>query len=616
MKNSIDKFTIWLTVATIVILFFISIVFNVTYDWFFLEINSFENHKKWFPSFYTESYIFLKILPITLIVLSILFNIYSLWVNKLELIKKYNSNVLYANILSVFIFVVLLINATHYNGMASYKYGIIVMSSVGVLFFINYFNIHISDGVYIVFFMLLTFVLRWWFFINSSALDIGEDSLARVSYVYFWEHYGGFPGSTSWPFMPVVLTYFTSKLFCVPFEEGGRILNLFLSVLLIPISYYLFKKMFNKTTAVFSLFVFSINPFFIRFSTIQMTEIMFLFFMVLGIYFTFLFFEKKKIFYGFISVLSFNIASVIRFEAWIIIPLLAIVLFFQYGDIGKATIWFMFSILGALMFSFYSFIETGNPISGVSSSDTMNIQILKEESVLNIILSLIRTTWFPLPFLILTAIGFLYSYRVGRNKLFILFISIIATVSFYKMITHSLMPFWRYYMFILFVSIPFMFYFLHKKGSNVFIFSLLLLLYIPTVMVDMESIYVNQQPVKEGFLKSAYFVLQNMQNAKNKFILSINPGNDDDMWLIKAGLYEDYPVFHRLHIGSPQNQFNERFTIKNISKNIIEREYNIILIENGYEIDSVFNSPNIIEYLENKKIESYMFGEYTLIEIR
>lgn len=617
MKNKtiLSKITPIATLFTLLYIGAESFIFNVSLDWVLYRVNSYQNHQKWFPNTAALSFVVFKIIPITLIMLSILLNLLLIVQSKLNLLKIYKY-VWIKNkfgLLTVLILIVVLVSPQILEN--NKNYAVLLLSSCSILFVFFMARVNFSKKWQIIFLVVLAFILRWFYYQFSGAIDFKEDSMARVSQVYSWLHYGGLPGGLNWPFMHHISMYYTAKLFNVSIEEGGRIFTLICSVVLIPFAYKLFALLFNKTTAFFSIFIYAINPFLIQFSTIQMTEIPFLFFISFGIYYAYKFFKKNRISFFFLSAISLNIASLIRFEAWIIVPLFFVVFTLRYSQFNKALKWFFVSMLGAFFFSFYSYLVSGNPISGVTASDVEVIATLQDSSWYISLKRIVFESWWPLSFIFLLGVGFLYNIIKGKNKYLSTALFVLISYYFYKMMSLTLMPFWRYLIFVMFFITPMAFYYISKKMSSFGVFLLVCVFVLPFSLKNMEVVYQSYMPPKVGFVESAEYVRQKFRNPTNRFILSISPWGEDDLWLVKSGLFDDCKTFKRLHPGSGNNDYNEKFTSGNVAKNIISRGYNVILVESGYEIDSVFNSNEVISFLSDKEIDTTKWEEYTLYQI-
>lgn len=614
-KNTLLKITPFLTLVTWLYVVVVSHWFKVSLDWIFSGNNSFQNHKIWYTNLNILTYFAFKITPIILVSISGALNLTLIFKYKFNILKIFE-NFWVRNKYGLFFILSIIALLVYPQFLEENKnHSLFLIGFSLIMLVIFFFQLKVSKNVQITILIVLAFVLRLFYFCHSTPIDFREDSMARVSQVYDWLHYGGLPGGLNWPFMHHVLMYLVAKLFNVSIEEGGRIFSLVCSLLLIPFAFNLISIIYNRNVAFFSLFIYSINPFLIKFATIQMTEIPFLFFMVLGIYYALLYFRKNNNNYFIISVCALNIASLMRFEAWIIIPLLFLFFTFRRGCYKKTLMWFWFAMFGALCFMLYSFIKSGNPISGVTASDVEVIETLIDSSWALSLKRLILEAWHPLIFILFLIIGIVYNIINNKNKYLLFIILLLTSYYIFKMITLTLMPFWRYLTFVVFFIIPMFFYLVDKKLSKFSIWVLLFIVYIPYTLKSTNQSYKSIVSPKKGFIESAEYVKAHLNKPNSKFILSISPWGEDDLWIVKSGLYNDYKTFKRLHPGSGENDFNEKFTTNNICKNIIERDFNIILIESGYEIDSVFNKAEVKNYLKRKKVNRKNFGEYTLIEI-
>src|SRR5690606_25908150 len=127
-----------------------------------------------------------------------------------------------------------------------------------------------------------------------------------------------------------------------------------------------------------------------------------------------------------------------------------------------------------------------------------------------------------------------------------IFLSMLFSYYLLKMGQMTLMPFWRYLIFVLFFTLPILFYYFSEKVSLPALFLLFSATYVLNTSSETNNIYNSYNPPPEGFFKSAEYVKNNLSNFDNpKFILSVDPYNGDDFWKIKSGIYNDYLTFGR-----------------------------------------------------------------------
>ncbi|MCX5701644.1 MAG: glycosyltransferase family 39 protein [Candidatus Omnitrophica bacterium] len=150
-----------------------------------------------------------------------------------------------------------------------------------------------------------------------------------------------------------------------------RVLSLIFGVLLVIPFYFLVKTLFNENIAFYSGILLSLYPLHVIQSVITGSDVIFHFTFFSCLYYLFKFKQKdNKIIWLILSAVLFNIASMLRFESWALIPLLSI---FLYKDGKKYMMAFLFLSLISIFIwlylchhytqnTFYSFI-----ISGISA---------------------------------------------------------------------------------------------------------------------------------------------------------------------------------------------------------------------------------------------------------
>lgn len=603
--------------VTILFLFYLTLLsalLRINLNWLLFENFSYQEFINLYAHFPFVAFMIIKIIPQLGFLLIVIANILLLKENGVAFISKYNE--LLGNNILVIAFLLILTSFIIYTNIneTNYSHNLIILITTWVMAaYILFVKKLPTSNFQIIFLVSLAFILRYFYYIYASPFDLMEDSLARVSQVYLWQHYGGIPGGLAWPGGHHLLIYLVSIVSHVPYEVGGRILSFISSILIIPFGYKLISELFNKRTAFFSILLYVIHPFFIKFSTIQMTGIPFLFLMVMGVYYAYKFFKRGSNGHLILSIVPLNIVSLLRFEAWIIIPLFSLVFLLKYCNAKKAMYWCLLSIISAILFSILSFCISGNPIYGVTASDIEVIETLKGVDPIDSIKSLLYWPWFPLrliPFLIL---GIIYNIKKGKNKYLIIGVSLLSFYYFFKMGQLTLMPFWRYLTFIIFFVTPFVFYYLERNLTIVSLYVVFSIVGFSYSSRESKNAYGSYKAPPHGLLESAFFVKDNyLQKEDPKFILSMDPYVSDDIWRVFANVYHDYAVFHRLHPGSEKNISDEKFTKPNVIKNLINEEYNLILVQKGFEIDSVFEDDQVANFLEEKQIDTISWEEFTL----
>lgn len=204
------------------------------------------------------------------------------------------------------------------------------------------------------FLLLLLFLFRSFYHLNFPMFAVYDgmgDAHVRVMEVAL--HY--YPSYGTW--MPLMHYFIKLSLFAynnifIAPRIAIIIINFILITLVFLITNLLYKKRIISLLAI-ALFIF--NPFIGTFTTIPISEPLFLVFLLLGLYF--LFKEPKKIFF---SAFFFCIANAIRYEGWYLYPL---IICYLVASTSKKRI-IIFSLIYFLV-PFYwivqNFFQTGNP---------------------------------------------------------------------------------------------------------------------------------------------------------------------------------------------------------------------------------------------------------------
>jgi 4-amino-4-deoxy-L-arabinose transferase-like glycosyltransferase len=614
-----EKLTVYYSLIYFISLCFIAFFFQISLDWFFISHNNLNDFRIIFPNYHYIAFVMLKCFPFLGMGLVVLFNTTMAIKHKASFLKIYDFYLFSENILLKYIFIgivsiyILLMNATPITLIYN---SVLILLIIFTILQLILKKSGKSTKLRLTTLIVTAITLRIIYFSQTGVYDMQEDSLARISQIYEWDRHGGFLGGLTWLPGHHILIFLIAKFFFTSYEIAASLLSFICSISIIPVIYFLFSRLFGKGTAYLTLLFYAISPIFIKFSTIQMVEIPFLFFTISGLSAAYSYFNTKEKKHLIISVICLNISSLMRFEAWIIIPLFAIIYFVEYRHYKKIILWGAASLFSAIMFSSISYYYTGDPIFGVTASDVEVKAELANTSYGAFINELIYWTPIPLVFFPFIFIGLVYA--TIKNKKRYLAIGIIALSSYYifKMAEQSLMPFWRYLFFVILFALPFMFYFLQRFIRFKWLLLIFLLYYSVKASEAFKMVINSYQPPPEGFFESASFYKEKYGNNKDaKIILSMNPYSQLNIWIIYSGLYWERPIFHRLFAGAKTFVDQEDFTVANTSRKIMEEEYHYIVIQKGYEMDSILNEVEVADYLRDKKVETNVFGEMTIIKI-
>ncbi|MFA5200415.1 MAG: glycosyltransferase family 39 protein [Candidatus Omnitrophota bacterium] len=109
--------------------------------------------------------------------------------------------------------------------------------------------------------------------------------------------------------------------------NGPRVFTMFFGVFSVIPFYFLIKLLFNERIALFSVILLILDPFHIMQSVLSTSDAAFYLFFLSSLYYLFKFNKQKSNFAFILALVLFNVASLLRFESWIFIPVLSLFLF-------------------------------------------------------------------------------------------------------------------------------------------------------------------------------------------------------------------------------------------------------------------------------------------------
>lgn len=139
-----------------------------------------------------------------------------------------------------------------------------------------------------------------------------------------------------------------------------RIFSVIFGILLVMPFYFLIKILFDEKIAFYSSILLAFAPLHVIQSSISTTDVIYYYFFFYCLYYLFKFkFKQKRLAWLILSAIFFNIASVLRLESWIFIPLLSV---FLYKD-GKRYLisFFLLSLILPFTWIYLSYHYTGDP---------------------------------------------------------------------------------------------------------------------------------------------------------------------------------------------------------------------------------------------------------------
>jgi hypothetical protein len=148
------------------------------------------------------------------------------------------------------------------------------------------------------------------------------DAMARILYSRALVDHGDLVPSTVWlpgHFFFLAIPYFLG----IGTEKAAIALTLFVSALTIPITFYLVLDRLGRSAAILAALLLAVYSLHIRFSVMTVAEGPFFTFILLGILLFFSHLKTRSVWSLIAGTSSFNVASSMRFEGWVIPVFLA-----------------------------------------------------------------------------------------------------------------------------------------------------------------------------------------------------------------------------------------------------------------------------------------------------
>lgn len=312
--------------------------------------------------------------------------------------------------------------------------------------------------------------------------EVGDhpgDGAYRIILTINWLKDPYFITGDLWPPLHLYLSALAVEILGDPFNSIRLVSLIFGTIIIFPY-YYLVKSLFDKRVATISTLILTFLSIHVQYSTYSMSEVPFAFFLTISLYFFFRFKreEKKKINNLIISAIFLNIASMTRYEAWLFIPLLTILVLNNISDIeyvrefpftrNKVAIYFytflIISSIFPILWTIGNYHLYGDPFYGQSWSDNWirtNAVLNPDSQWLNPPLIKKLTTWPGAVFhtlnivSIFAGIGLLISLYKKRNLEFLSIFIILIGIFTYKLINVTMLPQPRHFIMPILFIIPF-----------------------------------------------------------------------------------------------------------------------------------------------------------------
>jgi len=183
-------------------------------------------------------------------------------------------------------------------------------------------NIPKEDRYLISILFILALIIRLMVYIEGG--NYPGDGAYRIILTMNWLKDPYFITGGLWPPLHFYLMAFTMKIYNDPFTST-RLVSLIFGTFIVFPYYYLVKLLFDKRVAIISTLILTFLSIHVQYSTFSMSEVPFIFFLFTSIYFFFRFKRQidNKLSNLIVSAIFLNFASMIRYEGWLFIPLLA-----------------------------------------------------------------------------------------------------------------------------------------------------------------------------------------------------------------------------------------------------------------------------------------------------
>lgn len=409
---------------------------------------------------------------------------------------------------------------------------------------------------------IIAIVLRAWYAVSVPLVLAEGDAMARLELTKnFCAQHNFIPGGFNW--LPLhFLLIGLPAFFNIDVFWGSRLMTALMGVLTIPVLYLLVELSFDSTIALITCFLLATNPFHIKYSVITMSEVPFLFFELTTLLFLVKYIKSNQLKFLLVSALFAVCGNLIRFEGWIISAILPLGLlfyrknpkhFFYYSTILAASI---------LAIGLMSFMATGNFLFGISLSD---LEVKYNYSVItntpqHILNGLSFDYVLSVPTLFFVFYGLYLALKNKKQLLWLGLATFIILLPFYRIITLTNEPSWRYLSTGLFLLLPFAAWGIKdlvKQNASLGLSLILIVTIVRFVRLeDSHEVLAKHLNDPKGFYEAAAW-LKKHKSDNDKFLydgkgidypcvrLTTNSDNDEMYFPATAGMkafnnYEDY----------------------------------------------------------------------------
>lgn len=247
-----------------------------------------------------------------------------------------------------------------------------------------------EDKYFLITIFILALIIRLLVFGETG--NNNSDGMYKTFLTMNWLKHPYFVTEGLWPPLHLYLMAFMMLIWKNIYISPGLVSMVF-GVLTIFPYYYLIKLIFDKRTAMLSTLLLTFLSLHIQLSTTSLAEVPVLFFLFTSIYFLFRFkkSEHKKLFYLITSAIFLNLACMIRYEAWLFIPILTIFTLNNINDIKKLPVLkndvtkylLIFLIISLIFPTLWIFGNYQSLQKDFSLSQTWTGNFLKDNIILN-----------------------------------------------------------------------------------------------------------------------------------------------------------------------------------------------------------------------------------------
>ncbi|PIP54551.1 MAG: hypothetical protein COX07_04730 [Bacteroidetes bacterium CG23_combo_of_CG06-09_8_20_14_all_32_9] len=248
------------------------------------------------------------------------------------------------------------------------------------------------------------------FFLLPFVQTIDADGVSRIYTSINWMENPVWIKSGNWAPIYFYLMGSVLKIFNNQFYTP-LIVNIIFSIITLFPLYFLFKRIYNESTALILCFLFSLSPIIFRLSLLTLAETPYLFFVSLSAYVLYKGLEEKEIVYVFLGGIIASVAGGFRYESWMLSFLVSVLILIKYSK--KDFLAFLItSFIFPCIWLISNYLESGNFFSSFNWA-TVAVETNKIDSFE----SLLRRIWFyPLSLIFAFGpIGFFYFIKTIKN---------------------------------------------------------------------------------------------------------------------------------------------------------------------------------------------------------